>query len=248
MEQDDENRKIRSSSSTPSGKIKRRCQSLLIGKRSRSSSLFNSPGRALRRVNSDVGSLGQQPKIDVTDTQIRLAWRVGSWLEIFSKGEDFWYLARITRLLNDAQGEWLEVRYGSAKPPDEDGILVQRFSKDIRSFQRSYQVEEARSTEEELKEAEENFEELQRYVRRCVLDVETYLKRPISKNSIPSQIVEVEDMMRNQGRLHGYNRLQFKHRALHNEVLAEIVSNAKTPDKIADLKDAIRKHGSFCTL
>merc|ERR1719491_1369114 len=43
----------------------------------------------------------------------RKQWQIGSKVEVYSSSAKTWYEGDITRIINDAEGEWIEVQYAS---------------------------------------------------------------------------------------------------------------------------------------
>ena len=69
---------------------------------------------------------------NVSNDTIRLSWEKGHGVEIYSVSKGKWFPGKILRIFNDAEGEWLEVKYGTSTTKE-----VRRWSPNIRSIQRS---------------------------------------------------------------------------------------------------------------
>merc|ERR1712129_29595 len=57
------------------------------------------------------------------------AWKVGSKVEVHSNSEDKWLSGHIERVFEDAEGEWLVVKYNNGQSVKE----IQRYSDGIRA-------------------------------------------------------------------------------------------------------------------
>ena len=42
---------------------------------------------------------------------IRLSWKVGDCVMIFSKSNNLWFKGKIIKIFNDYEGEWLKIKY-----------------------------------------------------------------------------------------------------------------------------------------
>eukprot|EP01084_Bolivina_argentea_P204654 349522_1 len=62
------------------------------------------------------------------DDDIRQDWKPGSFVQIFSGTWQKWFFGRITQILNDEEGEWIEVHYYKSMRKQ-----VKRFASDLRS-------------------------------------------------------------------------------------------------------------------
>mmetsp|Transcript_23773 Transcript_23773/g.20800 ORF Transcript_23773/g.20800 Transcript_23773/m.20800 type:complete len:491 (-) Transcript_23773:209-1681(-) len=71
------------------------------------------------RVESDVND---------SDLHVRKLWKEGSSCKIYSRSKRSWYKGKIIAIYNDAEGEWLKVRYNKHSIKH-----IQRLCKDIKS-------------------------------------------------------------------------------------------------------------------
>eukprot|EP00490_Sorites_sp_Unknown_P028959 CAMPEP_0114664440 /NCGR_PEP_ID=MMETSP0191-20121206/28826_1 /TAXON_ID=126664 /ORGANISM="Sorites sp." /LENGTH=121 /DNA_ID=CAMNT_0001906617 /DNA_START=33 /DNA_END=395 /DNA_ORIENTATION=+ len=66
----------------------------------------------------------------VTEEQeknIRKGWKVGDWLEVFSKSRNEWFRAKVIEIYKDEDGEWLAVVVENTMIKE-----VQRYNDDVR--------------------------------------------------------------------------------------------------------------------
>lgn len=179
-------------------------------------------------------------EIEITDAQLRLAWKSSSWVEIYSNTKRKWYLGHIVKKFDDTEGEWLELAYETERNGQSMRKQVQRFCQDVRPIN----TQSWKSRNRELPpKAAENQRELRRYVRKCVTTVRNVLDRPVDLTDIDAQIKEVQNVMEEEGRLHSLDRLRLKLKILNGSALEDCTKKAKTYKDIPLLEDAISKYG-----
>eukprot|EP01083_Nonionella_stella_P088135 245441_1 len=49
--------------------------------------------------------------VSVKEDDVRLSWKAGSMVEIYSVSSKQWHQGTVMKILNDEEGEWLEVQY-----------------------------------------------------------------------------------------------------------------------------------------
>jgi len=190
------------------------------------------------------GATDQDEEIEITEQMIRLAWKGGSWVEIFSNTKRKWYLGHIVKKFDDTEGEWLEIGYETEQNGQSMRKQVQRFCQDVRPINKS-SWKNRMDLSPKMTQAAENQKELHRDVRRCVKTVKSCLERPIDLSNIDTQIKECQKIMEDEGRLYHADRLRQKLKILNGSALEVATKKAQTHMDINALEKAIVHYGPY---
>jgi len=183
-------------------------------------------------------------EIEISEQMIRLAWKAGSWVEIFSNTKRKWYLGHIVKKFDDNEGEWLEIGYETERNGQSMRKQVQRFCQDVRPINQS-SWKNRMDLPPKMTQAAENQKELHRDVRKCVKTVKACLERPIDLMKIDSQIKECQKIMEDEGRLYHSDRLRQRLKVLNSSALELATAKAQTHLDISSLDKAITQYGPF---
>jgi len=183
-------------------------------------------------------------EIKITENMVRLAWKAGSWVEIFSNTKRKWYLGHIVKKFDDTEGEWLEIGYETERNGQSMRKQVQRFCQDVRPINQSA-WKNRMDLPPKMAQAAENQKEIHRDVRKCVKTVNACLERPIDLANINHQIKECQKVMEDEGRLYLGDRLRQKLKILNGSALEVATTKAQTHLDIIALEKAIAQYGAF---
>jgi len=184
-------------------------------------------------------------EIKITEDMIRLAWKVGSWVEVFSNTKRKWYLGQVVKNFLDTEGEWLDILYYQ-RERNRQGMKkeVQRFCKDVRPINQSTWKNRI-YLPPKMARAAENQKEIHRDVRKSVKTINACLERPIDRANIDHQIKECQKVIEELGQLHLEDRLRQKLKFLNGSALEEATKKARRHLDIIALKKAIAQYGAF---
>jgi len=190
------------------------------------------------------GIADDDDEIEITENMLRLAWKAGSWVEIFSNTKRKWYLGHIVKKFDDTEGEWLEIGYETEQNGQSMRKQVQRFCQDVRPISQA-SWKNRLDLPPKMTQAAANQKELHRDVRKCVKTVNACLERPIDLANIDVQIKECQKVMEDEGRLHLGDRLRQKLKILNGSALEVATKKAQTHLDISALEKAIAQYGAF---
>jgi len=190
------------------------------------------------------GITDDDDEIEITENMVRLAWKAGSWVEIFSNTKRKWYLGHIVKKFDDTEGEWLEIGYETERNGQSMRKQVQRFCQDVRPINQTAWKNKV-DLPPKMAQAAENQKEIHRDVRKCVKTVNACLERPIDIANIDLQIKECQKVMEDEGRLHLGDRLRQKLKILNGSALELATKKAQTHLDIIALEKAIAQYGKF---